>query len=101
LIEKALQNGGSLKSAPETKNFFQGIEMIHREIVQLLNKHGIEFFGNEGEDFDPSKHEAISQVESESSKKETVHKVFQKGASYQGRLLTPAKVIVAKPASKS
>lgn len=101
LLEKALQNGEAIKTSPESKNFFQGIEMIHREITQLLSKYGIEFFGKEGEEFDPSKHEAISQIESKDLKKEVINKVFQKGASYQGRLLTPAKVIVAKPSLKS
>lgn len=99
LFEKALKAGATLKSNNESKNFYLGIEMTHKEISQLLTKQGLEFFGEAGESFDPTKHEAISQIESD-VKEEKVSEVLQRGATYHGRLLQPAKVVVAKPKSK-
>jgi molecular chaperone GrpE len=99
LFERAIASAGALKAKGEAdvNNFVIGIEMTHREFIQILSRFGVEFIGAVGEKFDPSRHEAITQQEVEQADKaETVLHVLQRGCLLQGRLLAPAKVVVAK-----
>ena len=52
----------------------------------------------EGDPFDPEKHEAISVLEDEKEKPNTVIEVIQRGFTIQNRILRPAKVVVTKKA---
>jgi molecular chaperone GrpE len=103
LFERGLGHGKQVASKPgaesDTVNFYSGIEMTHRELVQLLGRFGVELIGQVGEKFDPNRHEAISQVEGPDYSEDTVAQVFQKGCLLHGRLLTPAKVAVGKAAN--
>jgi molecular chaperone GrpE len=94
LFDRALSSGAALKEKEEAKSFYTGIEMTHRELVNLLSRFGVELTGSVGEKFDPAHHEAISQAPVETSKVDTVIAVVQRGCSLQGRCLKPAKVVV-------
>jgi molecular chaperone GrpE len=50
----------------------------------------------EGEPFDPEFHEAMTMQESDTAEPDTVLTVVQRGYRLNGRLLRPARVIVAK-----
>lgn len=95
-FDRAIQHSKTLKtkSEPEVANFVSGVEMSHHELTQLLSRFGVEFVGQVGEKFDPERHEAVGQKESEKSKVDTVLEIFQKGSMLHGRLIKPAKVIV-------
>ncbi|MEZ4750794.1 MAG: nucleotide exchange factor GrpE [Bdellovibrionota bacterium] len=97
LFERALAHGASLKDGnQEVKTFAEGVEMTHRELLQILSRFGVEMIGNEGETFNPAWHEAITQQATSEAKANTVLSVVQKGCRLHGRLLKPAKVIVGK-----
>lgn len=100
LFDRALAAAAPLKAAeekkPEIQNFVLGIEMTHRELVQTLERAGVELIGVKGEKFSPERHEAISQVETSHQEPGTVADVLERGALLQGRLIQPAKVTVAK-----
>jgi molecular chaperone GrpE len=100
-LERGVSHGKDLQTKGQTSekdfsNFVNGVEMTQRELSQLLARFGVEFIGNPGEPFDPAKHEAISQQECPPEKDNTVLHVLQKGCLLHGRLLAPAKVVVAK-----
>lgn len=100
LFERGLAHGKQLAAKPNVEtdavNFYSGIEMTHRELVQLLGRFGVELIGQAGEKFDPNHHEAISQLEGPEYSENQIAQVFQKGCLLHGRLLTPAKVAVGK-----
>jgi molecular chaperone GrpE len=99
LLERAIASAGALraKNDAEVNSFLTGVEMTHREFVQILGRFGVEFIGVVGEKFDPARHEAISQAEvAEPEKADTVLQVLQRGCRLESRLLSPAKVIVAR-----
>lgn len=101
LFDRALELAPKLKlrlaQDSEVVNFLTGIELTHRELIQKLQKFGVEFIASPGETFDPQRHEAISQeITDDSEKDETVVRVLQRGCLLQGRLLSPARVVVAK-----
>jgi molecular chaperone GrpE len=67
-----------------------------------LERQGVECLDPEGELFDPQLHEAMSMQASDSAEPGSVVTVVQKGYSLNGRLLRPARVIVAaEPPSES
>src|SRR5690554_808179 len=92
-LERALDHAS--KSA-DTGSIVDGVQMVYRQIVGALEKHGIVGIDALGTKFDPEHHEAIQQVESSEHETGTVVEQFQKGYSIHDRLLRPAMVSVAK-----
>ena len=70
--------------------------MTRSELVQLLTRFGVELIGEPGENFDPLKHEAISEIEDKEKVGNTIFSVLQKGCMLHGKLLKPARVVVVK-----
>lgn len=100
LFELALTSSQGLrdrKDDKEIQNYLTGIEMTHHQFVQTLERMGAEMIGKPGEKFDPSKHEAVSQVSvQDPASIGTILKVVNRGCLLHGRLLKPAKVVVAE-----
>jgi molecular chaperone GrpE len=72
-----------------------GIEFILQQFEQAMKDHGVEPIASKGQSFDPAKHEAIEQVESEQQPGTIVDDV-QRGYIYKGKVLRPSRVRVAK-----
>lgn len=77
-------------------NIVEGINMVKGQMTEVLKKNGLEEVEAEGKIFDPNYHEAMAQQPSEDKEDQEVVSVFQKGYVLNGRLLRPAKVVVAK-----
>lgn len=77
-------------------NIVEGINMVKNQMTEVLKKNGLEEVEAEGKIFDPNYHEAMAQQPSEDKEDQEVVSVFQKGYVLNGRLLRPAKVVVAK-----
>ena len=75
----------------------EGIEITLNQLLQVLEKFGVTPVASVGEPFDPSKHEAMMQVESADHEPNTVVSELQKGYFLNDRLLRPAMVSVAQP----
>lgn len=75
----------------------QGIELTHRAAVQFLEGEGVERIEAENQPFDPEWHEAVVTVSHNGSTggKNSVVRVVEPGYRLGGRLLRPARVIVA------
>jgi molecular chaperone GrpE len=78
------------------KPLVEGVEMILKGLLDVLTKHGVTQISAAGQSFDPSKHEAMAQVESESHEPNSVVEELHKGYTLRDRLLRPALVSVAK-----
>lgn len=74
----------------------EGVEMVLRGLLDVFSKHGVVQVPAVGELFDPSKHEAMAQVESSQHEPNTVVDEHQRGYLFGDRLLRPALVTVAK-----
>lgn len=74
-----------------------GVELILRQIVELLKRHGVERVPTGDERFDPASHEAIVRHESDDVEEPTIVKELQAGYRLRDRLLRPALVEVAMP----
>jgi molecular chaperone GrpE len=77
------------------KDWRQGIESIHQQLLTGLKNSGIETIFEEGIAFDPNIHQSISVVETEDTTKDhTVAKVLQVGYKIGERVIRPAKVTI-------
>lgn len=92
-FERALQapGGGS-----EFEAFRKGIELIHKQMVDLLRKRGVRPIEALGADFDPNFHQAVIHEDSEAHREGEVMQELQRGYMLGDRLLRPAMVKVAK-----
>ena len=89
------------KDAKDVKSIADGIKMINRNLVKMLeDKYGLSNFAKEGDEFNPEEHEAIGRVEDEKAKKETLKQVYLKGYKLNGKIIRHAKVMVSVPVSK-
>lgn len=89
----------ALEAPPDAGGLREGVEMIRRGLLALLESRGVTVEDPRGEPFDPSRHQALSHEPAPGHAEGTVVEVYQKGYSYRDRLLRPALVKVAKSAA--
>lgn len=95
-FERALEHADK---TTDVKNLVLGIKMVHQQVKDTLSKFGIVPIETVGQKFDPEKHEAIAQDPSSDKQPGTITQEQQKGYTLHGRLLRPARVVVASSAS--
>lgn len=79
----------------DSRNILQGIEMNRSFLGKIFSKYGVEEMEALGKRFDPSLHESIGMVRYPSVVPNTIVRVEQKGYLISGKLLRPAKVLIA------
>lgn len=84
------------KSAGAVKTLVDGIELIEKEMLNVLEKHGVRKLNPVGERFDPNFHEALFEVPDPTLPSGTVSQVVEPGYSLGSRPLRPAKVGIAR-----
>ena len=91
-LERALKapSGGDVDA------FRKGVELIHRQMTELLRKRGVKTIDAVGADFDPRYHQAVVQESSPDHREGEVMEEFARGYMLGDRLLRPAMVKVAK-----
>ena len=90
----------ALGSAGSYEDLKQGVELIQRQMLDVVSRFGVEPIATEGERFDPAVHEAVTREEDESVTVPTVTDEMQRGYLIGDRLLRPALVRVAVPAGE-
>jgi molecular chaperone GrpE len=80
---------------PKMKNIVIGLDMVKKQFIDALSKHGLTPVDSVGKEFDPNFHEAMAQEYAEGAKPNHIIKEFQKGYTLNGRLIRPSKVVVA------
>jgi molecular chaperone GrpE len=83
-------------SAARPEDLRKGVELIYKQLQDVLQKLNVERIPAQGELFDPRVHEAIEMVETNDAPDHHVLEELQPGYRIKGRLLRPAMVRVAK-----
>jgi molecular chaperone GrpE len=89
------------KADAGVKALLDGVELTERELLKVLEKHGIKKFEPLGEKFDPNLHQAMLEMPDPSRPAGTVVQVIQPGYMIGERVLRPALVAVAKGGPKA
>jgi len=90
----------ALQAKSEPRDFRAGIELIYKQLQDVLAKLGVRAIAAKGEQFDPHVHEAIEMVETSDAADHEVLEEWQRGYKFKDRLLRPAMVKVAKNPGK-
>jgi len=83
------------------KALIEGVELTERELLKVLEKHGVKKLEPLGAKFDPNLHEAMYEVPDPSVPSGTVAQVMQAGYTLGDRVLRPALVTVTKGGAKA
>ncbi|MEL7448356.1 MAG: nucleotide exchange factor GrpE [Pseudomonadota bacterium] len=86
------------KESSGVESLVEGTEMTLKMMEQALAKFGVEAVQPLDQPFNPELHEAMAMLEAPNVAPNTVLQVVQTGYQINGRLLRPARVIVAKAA---
>ncbi|QJC35855.1 nucleotide exchange factor GrpE [Enterobacteriaceae endosymbiont of Donacia sparganii] len=81
---------------PLKLSIIEGIKLTLKSLLVLIKKFGVSIINETNVPFDPSKHQAMSILESNIIKENYIIEILQKGYLLNKRLLRPAMVIVAK-----
>lgn len=92
LTAKAIQSDAD----PKIKNIYIGIDMVRKQFLDVLAKHGLTKIDCLGKMFDPNFHEAVAQEVKEGKKEMEIITEHQSGYLLSGRLLRASKVVVVK-----
>jgi molecular chaperone GrpE len=82
------------EKAKDVKQVAVGLEFLHRNFSGFLKSEGLSTIDLVGKPFDPHLAEAVEQVEVEGDQVGQVLSELQKGYSFQGRVIRPARVRV-------
>lgn len=77
-------------------NLYEGIDMTHRGLMKAFESNGLVKFGQEGESFDPNKHEALYKYVDPEKEEGTIGQLMKPGFMLHNRVLRPAEVGVIK-----
>jgi molecular chaperone GrpE len=90
-FERALAAGGS----GSNQDYRKGVELIHKQLLDILAVTGLEPVKTIGQPFDPLIHHAVERVETTEHPDHEVVAELQRGYTFRQRLLRPAQVRVA------
>jgi molecular chaperone GrpE len=102
-MRRALAAVGESATAIEgpAKALVEGVELIERELLKVLEKHGVKKFDPQGVKFDPNLHQAIFEVFDANVTPGSIAQVIQPGYMIGERVLRPAMVGVSKGGPKT
>jgi molecular chaperone GrpE len=92
-FERALQS----RDEADGKSFQEGVEMIHRQYLDLLKRKGVRPIETKDKGFDPTVQQAVMTEESEAVTEPEVAEELQRGYLLNDKLLRPALVKVLVP----
>lgn len=96
-FERAFESANAMD---DFASLHQGVEMILKQVDDLLKKNGVKKIECVGKNYDPTEQEAIAHVETEEFPENTVVEEVQKGYKVENKLIRPAIVKVAKKPEK-
>jgi molecular chaperone GrpE len=92
--------GEAAANDPALKSFLDGVELTERELINMLERHGVSRLDPLGARFDPNYHQAMYEVANTDVPDGTVVDVMQAGYAIGDRCLRPALVAIAKGGAK-
>ena len=94
-FERALKHATVRDDEGNDGGLRTGVELIYKQLVDLVQRQGLEAIKAVGQPFDPHLHEAVTTTPSDEVAENTVLEELQRGYLYNGKLVRPATVRVS------
>ena len=88
-----LENAAKVETKDES--YKQGVELVLKQLKDVLSSKGIEEIKTIGETFDPSLHEAVSSVQDDTKGEKEIVQEYRKGYKIGNRVIRHSMVVVA------
>src|SRR2546421_7148315 len=98
---KALDDEIRDKADAGVRALLDGVELTERELIKVMEKHGVKKIEPQGQKFDPNLHQAMFEIPDPSVPAGTVVQIMQPGYTIGERVLRPALVGVSKGGPKT
>jgi molecular chaperone GrpE len=85
----------AFKSNTEGKQFLDGMKLIFVKLNTVLQKHGLETYGEINQKFDPQLHDALMRMPHENIEEGQIVEVHERGYKLKGNIIKHAKVVVS------
>jgi molecular chaperone GrpE len=89
----------TFRKAEDVESVVNGVEMVFKQFISILEKEGLKKIECEGEEFDPHLHEATQHVESDQHPDNTIVEVCRPGYEFNSKVIRPARVAVSRQSS--
>ncbi|MHA1384567.1 MAG: nucleotide exchange factor GrpE [Candidatus Helarchaeota archaeon] len=86
----------AIKNENNDKKIIEGFEIIHKKLIEFLEKEGVKSIKTVGEKFDPFLHEALLSEKTDEFPENTILQEIKKGYYLKDKVLRPALVKIAK-----
>lgn len=94
-FERAVKAKRDSEMKDTDEGFFKGIEMIFKQLNEILTAMGVEEITTKGAKFDPKLHSAVSHVEDENFGENEITIEMMKGYTFKGKVIRHSMVQVA------
>ncbi|MBN1154826.1 nucleotide exchange factor GrpE [candidate division KSB1 bacterium] len=91
-MERSLNSHEKLSA----ESLHQGVELIYKKFLSILERKGLEQIKAKGEKFDPELHDALMQIQDETRESNTIVEEVTKGYKFNKKIVRHSKVIVCK-----
>ncbi len=96
VCERALKSiGSSQKKSESLDQYREGVELLYKQLLDVLNRVGAVPIEAKGKLFDPHLHEALSREETRDVEENTITEELRRGYLFRDKLLRASQVIVA------
>lgn len=85
---------------PDLSNFSEGVELVHKQLLDILKSHGLTPIDFATGSFDPNKHEAVFATESDEVPEGNIIEEFRRGYLLHEQVIRAAQVVVSKGKKK-
>lgn len=92
-LERAILHS---KETSDLKGLVEGVELTCKQFLDSMGRFGVKVVQSTGEPFDPSRHQALGQVDSDKHDENIVVEELQKGYLLEDRILRPALVNISR-----
>ena len=83
------------KAETQDEEYKKGVELVLKQLKDVLNAKGVEEIKTVGETFDPSLHEAVSSIQDENLGEKEIAQEYRKGYKIGSRVIRHSMVVVA------
>ena len=95
-IKSVAEQGETSEASPTFTTFNEGVQLVHKQLLDALKIHGLTPIEAVGETFDPNQHEALLVTASDDVPEGKVIEEFRRGYMLHARVLRASQVVVSQ-----